>query len=150
MTEDSGRIYIYGDTITYRSRTYGDWELTLSEVRVLGEATNENGPFVDDYFLCFATGPDRWYEASFYAEGRDTFLEALGGRLGVELTLTLTASTSYASNVLWPSPLTGRPMFTYTHSPPKTWFGRLFGVSKSLQDYSDEVVAALRGQKLHH
>ena len=84
-SEDSGQIELDGDVIRYTSTTYSDWTIPVADLRVIGEATNQSGPFADDYFLCFATGPERWYEASFYAAGRDALLIELGERLGSTL-----------------------------------------------------------------
>jgi len=58
--KESGHILLDGDVIRYRSAAYGDWDLPVSDVRILGEATNQNGPFADDYFFCFASGPGMW------------------------------------------------------------------------------------------
>src|SRR5262245_32940237 len=89
------------------------WELPIKSIRVFGEATNDHGPYVDDYFFCFATSAGEWYEASFYAEGREEFLRAFGTALECELTTKLVASTDFNSNVLWPPHLAGLKMFTY-------------------------------------
>jgi len=66
--ETSGTIALQGDVIRY-DWTDGSWELSIDRVRVIGEATTANGPWLDDYYLCFATGPDEWFQASFYAVG---------------------------------------------------------------------------------
>lgn len=122
------------------------WELPVSAIRVVGETTNQNGPYVDDYFLCFASGADSWYEASFYAEGRDEFLNSLERFLRCELHLSLVGSTDFASNVLWPPHLAGKPMFTFTPVQPTTWIGRLIGPMRITHTFADEVLTELRGE----
>ncbi len=144
MSDGSGNIKLDGDVIQYTSIDYSDWTIRVDDIRIIGEATNQNGPFVDDYFLCFATGPEMWYEASFYAAGRDAFLAALGARLGITFRLTLSSSTDFASRILWPLELADMPMFQYEDVPPKTAVGRLLGSMQSTQTYSDHVLAALR------
>jgi hypothetical protein len=74
---------------------------------------------LDDYWICFAAGPDGWYEGSFYAAGREDFLRALSDRLGMPIELGLAWSTNYFSRVIWPAPLVGKPMFAYTDRWPK-------------------------------
>ncbi len=59
----SDRIELDGEVIRYRSAVHGDWDLPVSDVRIIGEATNPSRPFADDYFFCFATGPRMWCEA---------------------------------------------------------------------------------------
>ena len=140
--KESGRIQLDGDVIRYRSAAFGDWDLPVSDVRIIGEATNQNGPF-DDYFFCFATGPEMWLEASFYAEGRDEFLRELGARLGSPLETGLCHSTDFASRVLWSPSLAGQPMFRFEDIPPKGFLGLLFGSLQNRQTYSEQVAAAL-------
>ena len=144
MTE-SGRIQLDGDVIRSRSAIHGDWDLPVADVRLIGEATDQSGPFADDYFLCFATGPGMWLEAPFYAEGRDVFLAALGARLGSPLEPCLCDSADFASRVLWPPPLAGEPLFRYEDVPPSGPLGRLFGWTQNRQTYTARVAVALRG-----
>ncbi len=140
MAVDSGRIWLDGEVIRYRSKTYGNLDIPLSDVRVIGEATNQSGPFVDDYFFCFATGPDCWYETSYYAKGCGEFFTALSDRLHFQLQTGLANSTDFASRVLWPLDLVGEPMFTYTDVEPKTWLGRLFWPLRNEQTYTDAIM----------
>lgn len=109
--EDSGRISLCGDFIRYEWPD-GAWELPVNRVRVIGEATTDHGPLAD-YWLCFATSPHEWHEASFYAAGRDEFLKALSGRLDRPLELDRMGSTNFASRVIWPEPLVGKAMFEF-------------------------------------
>ena len=142
---DSCRIQLDGDVIRYRSAVYGDWDLPVSEVRIIGEATNQSGPFADDYFFCFATGPGMWREASFYAEGRNEFLSALGAKLGSPLEAGLCHSTDFTSRILWPPSLAGEPMFRYDDIPTKSLLGKVFGPWQNRQTYSDRIAAVLAG-----
>lgn len=142
---ESGRILLDGDVIRYRSAVHGDWDLPVSDVRILGEATDPCGPFADDYFFCFATGPDAWREASFYAEGREPFLRALGVKLGSTLEVGLCNVADFASRVLWPPSLVGVPMFRYDDIPPKGLLSKLLGRSRKRQTYSDRVAKMLAG-----
>ncbi|WP_146602166.1 hypothetical protein [Novipirellula aureliae] len=144
MAEDSGHIELDGDVIRYASTTYSDWMIRVEDLRIIGEATNQNGPFADDYFLCFATGPSMWYEASFYADGRDTFLADLGARLGITFQLGLSLSTDFASRILWPAELENEPMFKFQDVPSKTVVGRLLGSMRNEQTYCDRVLDALQ------
>ena len=144
---ESGRILLDDDVIRYRSAVYGDWDVPVSDVRIIGEATNQNGPFADDYFFCFATGPSMWREASFYAEGRDEFLSALGAKLGSPLEVGLCHSTDFASCVIWPSSLAGEPMFQFGDVPPKGLLGKLFALSDKNQTYSERVAAVLASER---
>lgn len=143
----SGTIELLDGSIRYLA---GGWEIPISNIRVIGEATNDHGPYLDDYFLCFATDANHWYEASFYAPNRDEFLKSLENEIGTELELKLVTSTNYDSNVLWPPHLAGMKMFSYKPGQPETWIGRLLarfcGSWTNTQSFSDEVLAELQGQ----
>lgn len=136
--EDSGNLSLDGDAVRYRSK-FGDWELPVSSLRVLGENTNQNGPYADDWFLCFATGPEMWLEAPVSAEGSGELLKALSKRLGVSLATELFSSTDFTSRVLWPPELAGQPMFQFANAPAESWFAKLLGTHRVNQTYSEPV-----------
>ena len=117
-TMHPGSLELCDRTIRYRIDGSVIWELPVCDIRVIGEMTNDHGPFVDDYSFCFATDGDSWYEGSFYAEGREEFLNSLAIVLGCKLTLRLVGSTDYDSNVLWPPHLAGTPMFSFKPVQP--------------------------------
>ncbi len=139
MTQ-TNKIKLGGDIIRYGREGAELWELPLSSVRVIGEATTPNGPYLDDYSFCFACGPDSWYEASFYAGGGEEFLRSLGARLGFRPELQLVGSTDFASSVIWPAHLKGKPMFKYVPVVPRTWLGKLIGSMQYKQCFSEEVL----------
>lgn len=144
----TGRVWIEDGLVKNRSTYFGDWEIPLGDLRLVGESTNENGPFVDDWMLIFITGPDGWREASFYATIDTDFRERLGAALGSPLAETgLANSASFKSRILWPPELVGRPVFHYEPARPKTWIGRLaarfIGPWSCTQRFTDEVVAYL-------
>ena len=84
---ESGILGFDGSSISYTSRYYGSFSLPLSEVAVVGEWTNQDGPGIDDWFLVVVPrSGGGWFEASMYAERGDQLREelsaALGGSLG--------------------------------------------------------------------
>jgi hypothetical protein len=111
---DSGRIWLADGKIQYASSGYGTWVVPLAEIHVIGEYTNQNGPFLDDYFFAFVRSADEmWFEASFYAEGRDGFLKDLSVALGRTCECSLCASTDFISRIWWPESLAGQPLFEF-------------------------------------
>lgn len=143
IMSESGHLQLDGDVIRYRSSAYGDWDLPLSEVRVIGEVTNQSGPFADDYFFCFATGPRIWLEASFYADNGNEFLQTLGAKLGSPLKIGLSNSAGFASRVLWPAHLAGEPMFRFDDIPTTGLLGKMFGPWQNRQTYTERIAAVL-------
>ncbi|CAN5175350.1 hypothetical protein BH23VER1_BH23VER1_09740 [soil metagenome] len=70
ISNDSGRYRIEHGELSYRSEVYGSWKLPISEITLIGEYTNEDGPMADDYFLLFLFSEEPgWFEASFYPPG---------------------------------------------------------------------------------
>src|SRR5439155_22199594 len=92
----SGRITLEHDSISYTMPQQKGWRVPVSELRLVGEFTDDYGPVVDDYFFVFVTRTE-WFEASFYAEGRDAVLAGLGRGLRHWFRTGLSLSTSLAS-----------------------------------------------------
>lgn len=148
MTEpdESGRIWIQDNRIHYKSYSYGSWDVAVDELRVIGEATTGNGPFMDDYFMCFATGPEIWLEASFYATGTDELMAFLADYFKCDMKPGLIQSTSFKSRVLWPMHLREQPMFQYVPLKRDGVLGWIFDLvdKQSLQNYSDNIFEYLK------
>jgi len=122
----SGQINLDGDMIIHIFQEREAWRVRAPDIRVIGEFTNTDGPHADDYFFVFIT-PDQWFEASFYAEGRDALFAELGSRFGHMLQPGLCYSTSLASRVLYPPRLEGHPLFDVIPAKrASTLFGRLW------------------------
>ena len=117
---DSGRLELVGDRLAYSSEHYGSWEISVPDISFIGEYTNENGPFADDWFLVFVENQERiWKEASMYSDGRQEVLAELGSRLGVKLISDLTTSTSFKSRIMWPADRVGEDLFEFVSTG---WF----------------------------
>jgi hypothetical protein len=123
MAAESGQR-LEGDAVIYALPGTGGWRVVLDDLRLIGEYTNEDGPFADDYFLVFAT-EDRLFEASFYADGRDACLAQLSDRLDTPLLLQLACSTDFDSRILWPESLDGRPLLDFRPVKRGSLLGRL-------------------------
>lgn len=112
----SGRLVVLDEVMNYQPFTGEGWQVALEKIRVIGEYTTTDGPFGDDCFFVFLTC-DAWYEASFYAEGRDSVLMELKRRLQHPVHCELTFSTDVASRVMWPPHLEGQPLFDFIAKP---------------------------------
>lgn len=146
---ESGRIWLEGGSIHYKSKVYGEWQLPVDSLRLAGEYTNQNGPFFDDYFLVFASDAKGWFEASFHADGRDIFLRELGERLESKLKLGLHNSADFNSRILWPRDLAGKPLFEFYPTPPTSLWGRLLkwvGLGTISRRFTSESLSALNAK----
>ena len=131
LHDDSGLLTISGDMISYASATHSPWCVPCDTIRLLGEVTADHGPFVDDWFLVFVVNRRRLLFASAHAAGVRDVLRDLGAFLGAELHRTLYSSPDYASCILWPHELLGKPLFRFW-SPkrrgPVAWIASLLGL----------------------
>jgi hypothetical protein len=92
------------------------WSIQLTELRLLGEWTTDNGPHCEDYFIGFISGrPPLWNEAPVAANPR--IMEQLEKEIGQPLYLGLAASTTFKSRVVWPPALQGHDLFKYSPAP---------------------------------
>jgi hypothetical protein len=107
-------IRIDRDSVKLTDKHQLVWTLPIDEIRMIGESTTSNGPFGEDYFLCFSTGLTPWLEAPFSSTGIDGVVAQLGSRLGTELKLELFNSVDFESRILWPPEVCGLPMFSYS------------------------------------
>lgn len=121
--EQAGRIRLTDGMIRYDSTFFGSWELPASKVCAFGEYTTDHGPMVDDWFMVIVPDSgDGWLEASVYADGADAFRVDLAKVLGTEsLYGELFAHTDFASRVIWPTRLAGKPLFDFKPMPMPWW-----------------------------
>ena len=88
--------------------------------------------FADDWFIVFVTGGGdddqagcEFHEAPFYAYGFETFLRMLRDRIPRLGHPMLAASADFASRVLWPMELDGRPLFDFAVPESRGIIGRI-------------------------
>ncbi|MGI9242273.1 MAG: hypothetical protein ACR2RV_15855 [Verrucomicrobiales bacterium] len=114
IADDSGEFRMVGEVLTYCSDAFGSWELPITDIAVIGEYTNEDGPLADDYFLVFLQGGEPgWLEGSFFADGRDAVLMELSRKLGADISCGLAHQATFTSRILWPDHLMGRELFEF-------------------------------------
>jgi hypothetical protein len=122
---DAGTVRIRDATIEYESRLYGSWQLVLSEIAVIGEFTNENGPG-EDWFWVFVTHDTMAFSVPTGAIGFRETRPQVEQLLQCAIDFELAWCTSFASRVLWPSALKGRPLFHFSPVPRSRWHRVLF------------------------
>lgn len=121
----SGELKCDGEVIAYYS-ALGDWFVRVPDVRLIGEFTNSDGPYVDDYFLVFLTAAENgWHEASFYANGRDEALASLGKSLGAPLQCGLCDSTQFKTRIMWPPQLKDQKLMEVLSTTQGSFWGKL-------------------------
>jgi hypothetical protein len=125
MTEEkkektSGRVQVIDSKIvwTYQDQTIS--EINLDDVVVIGEYTNSDGPWFDDWFLVFVTRDGHWKHIPWYAENIIELTKVLQMRFEPNFEGSyLTGSTTWDSVIRHPKHLINQPLFTLT--PTETY-----------------------------
>jgi hypothetical protein len=121
----SGKLAFDASTLSLTAGARPIWTVDSTEIAVVGEYTNGNGPYLDDYFVVFVRRDGSWVQSSFYAVGRDESLAGLGAALGGELVPELCSSVEWKTRVMWPRELLGDALFDLRPVAPKTRWLRL-------------------------
>jgi hypothetical protein len=149
--QPSGIITIEGEMVVWHNIDLVFATFNLSDVVVIGEHTNSNGPWFDDWFINFVTKDGKWFSISWYADNIDELTKILCNRFQSGLDGSfLTGSTKWASVVRHPTHLENKPLFKLTptenYKEPKTILDKMlysfglgnFDTTKEL-DLTDEV-----------
>jgi hypothetical protein len=126
----SGKVQVTDGKIVWSYQNETVVEIHLNEISVIGEYTNSDGPYFDDWFMVFVTKDGQWKHISWYAENIDDLATVLSEKFQFDFHGSfLTGSTEWASVVIYPLHLKNEPLFTLTLSEqfkePKTFFQRL-------------------------
>ena len=143
---ESGRLRLEMGVIRYTHTFLRPWAIEVPRLRLIGEYTDESGPYADDWFLLFSTGEEQLYEASVYADGTHAVLSELALTLRADLTLGLTFRTDLASRVLWPPEIAGHPLFEYRELAQPGVIGglkRILGLREVQARFTDAVAELL-------
>lgn len=127
------------------------WSFHMDSIVLVAEYTTNEGPYVDDYFLVFATVEDGklyFSTCSFYSAGREEALSGLQKHLGSPIDLELQGSTEWRSRVAWPAKMVGKEYFSFTEVPTTTLTEKLkkrllgptqeYAISKAVRQYLEE------------
>lgn len=147
--DSSGTLAVRDGQLIYESAALDSWRLPVADIRLIGEWTDESGPFADDYFLVFVTADGQFHQASFYAQGMLKALIALEGPLDRSLRTDLAGSTDLASRIVHPAELEGRPLYRFLPQPirrPWRWLKHRLGIRRVTARPTAEVTRYLAGR----
>lgn len=143
--QSSGKVTIEGDKVIWHNEDLVFATFKLSDIVVIGEKTNSNGPWFDDWFLTFVAKDGNWFDVPWYADNIDELTKVLCNKFQSDLNLSyLTNSTTWNSVVRHPLNLKGHNLFVLTPSKdykePKTFFDKiLFSVGLGNFDTTKDI-----------
>jgi hypothetical protein len=127
---DSGTITLEGSTVLWHNNDLVFSKIDLNDIIVIGEYTNSNGPWFEDWFITFVKKDGKWSSIPWYANNIEALLEELSNRFNPDLKNSqLANSTSWKSIIRHPKVLEGIELFNKipgkNYNPPKTLFQKL-------------------------
>ena len=126
----SGKIRIEGDVIFWDYEDRNLLQLDTNNIIAIGEYTNSDGPYFNDWFLTFVTKDGQWQSIPWYADNINELTQYLSNKFHQDLNSTyLTNSTEWKSVIRYPLHLKDKPLFTLTPSDtykvPKSFLGKI-------------------------
>ena len=126
----SGQVRLLDEKIFLDYDNKNVFQINISDIVVIGEYTNSDGPYFDDWFLTFVTKDGQWQSIPWYAEDIDALTNLLCSRFQPDLNGSyLTGSTEWTSVIRHPTHLKNKTLFkltpTETFNEPKTFFDKL-------------------------
>jgi len=121
-----GILSLERDELRYQAGRGCAWSLLVRQLAVVGEYTNQSGPWADDWFMVFVCrDSSQFFLAPAYANGIDSVRERLGKTLGAPLPATLANCAEFNSVVLWPSSLAGSTLMSFEAPLLSGFFARV-------------------------
>ena len=126
----SGIVRLQNDKILWDYDNKNILQIAINDIVVIGEYTNSDGPYLDDWFLTFVTKDGNWQNIPWYADNIDELTNLLCDKFQSDLNVSfLTGSTEWASVVRHPTHLKNKTLFkvtpTESFKEPKTFFDKL-------------------------
>ena len=120
--QPQSRVYLESRHIILVNSDEKIARIAVDEIKLIGEYTNAEGPFVDDWLIVFMTSPTDWKQISHYTPGVLEMLQELSQLLDAEIVGSLSWSTSWRTNIIWPPSVAGVEMWdVYTKVPETLW-----------------------------
>jgi hypothetical protein len=88
------------------------FDVRVDDIAVVGEFTTNGGPWLDDHHVVFVTrGAERELRIATDTDGFDRVRGELKAARGIEFEFMLANRTDWATAVLWPPDIRGRPLY---------------------------------------
>ena len=126
----SGIVRLQGDKVFWDYDNKNILQIDIKDIVVIGEYTNSDGPYLDDWFLTFVTKDGQWQSIPWYADNIDELTQYLSDKFHQDLNETYLAnSTEWKSIVRYPTHLKEKTLFTLTpcatYKEPKTFLDKI-------------------------
>jgi hypothetical protein len=125
-----GKVRLQGDQVFWDYDNKTIFQIDMNDIVIIGEYTNSDGPYLDDWFLTFVTKDGQWQSIPWYADNIEELTQYLSNKFHQDLNVTYLAnSTEWKSIVRYPTHLKEKTLFTLTASAtykmPKTFLDKI-------------------------
>lgn len=126
----SGIVRLKGNKVFWDYDNKNILQIDLNDIVVIGEYTNSDGPYFDDWFITFITMDGQCQSIPWYADNIDELTQYLSDKFQQDLNAAyLAGSTEWNSIIRYPVHLKEKTLFTLTPSAtykePKTFFDKI-------------------------
>jgi len=122
--------------------------IVLEDIIFIGEYTNDQGPFLDDWFLFIVDNNEEIFTISMNSGNMEKVIEYLSSYFKFERDLRLANSTNWLSFALYPEKLYGSKFLSLQKAQPKNLFRKILHFFKVYQfeiEYSSEFKSLIKG-----
>lgn len=151
---NSGTIELNGDSVLWHNEDVVFLQFDISNIAVIGEYTNSNGPWFDDWYMTFVLKNGQWKSIPQYAGNITQLIEELCKRFDPVLReRQLANSTEWSSVVSFPNNIRGTELFklipeTASKKPTNLLRKLLFSLGLTKPDTSKNIVLSEEVQKV--
>jgi hypothetical protein len=142
----SHRVFILESAICLEHRGQVIKRISIDEIKLIAEYTNDRGPFEDDWYLSIYYKDSEYFEFSMYTNEIMEMIKNLGNALNYSLIPSLSGSTDWKSSILYPQKYSDQPVWIRKKMNPKSILEKLrkaIGFSKyelEIQDYAAHII----------
>ena len=107
-----GIVELNGDSVVWHNEDVVFLQFNITDIIAIGECTNSNGPWVDDWYITFVFKNGQWVSIPQYAWNMEQLVDYLCEKFDPMLNqYQLANSTDWKSVVSFPVDLRGKELF---------------------------------------
>jgi len=141
-----GHVELQDDKVVWTINGQPMYQIPVSDIKIIGEFTTSDGPFLDDWFLTIITH-DAWLEIPMYVTGMGQFINDLEKKLETSLNYQLANSASWKTRIMFPDGAKDQELYDIIDIGSKTFWNRvkkIFGLQISARKLSDTAQKILK------
>jgi hypothetical protein len=142
---DVGSVSIECGKLRFASGDYGNWEVSLDDVALLGEYTTQDGPMIEDHYFVVVSKCGEEFELPVTASGADEMQQTICRMLDVETVPRLTLNADFASRIMAPRSLQEQPLFVF-EVQRKSFLQKLFSGGRMNRCLSQNAKSVLQSR----